>query len=54
MRYIRINEISTNLDRIKRNTSDNYQKYMMEHVGKTETHFRSIYFVVFSTDKKLI
>ena len=26
----------------------------MEHVGKTEPHFRSIYFVVFSTHKKLI
>ena len=54
MRYIKINEISTDLNRIERTTYDSYQKYMMEHVGKTETHFRSIYFVVFSTNKKLI
>ena len=30
MRYIKINEISTNLDRIERNTCDNYQKYTWE------------------------
>ena len=54
MRYIKINEISTDLNRIERTTYDSYQKYMMKHVGKTETHFRSIYFVVFSTNKKLI
>ena len=32
MRYIKINEISTNLDRIERNTCDNYQKYRWEKV----------------------
>ena len=30
MRYIKINEISTNLDRIERKTGDNYQKYTWE------------------------
>ena len=57
MCYGKINEISSNLDRIESNTCEKYMLYMMEHVRKNSFPldiFRAAVSWYFQPTKKLV